>query len=67
MNVDINIDNLLKVFTSKKAWACGAAIAVPFINKWFGLEMDAATLQGIVYPLIAYIVGQGIADVGKQK
>lgn len=61
------IKNLLAMFYSKKFWAMIVAIATPIINKQLGLEYTPAELQAVILPLIAYIVGQGLADMGKNN
>ena len=33
----------------------------------YGLEIPTEELTTVLSPLLAYIVGQGIADVGKEK
>lgn len=52
------------LLTSKKAAAMVAAVIMQVVGKKIGL--DEAQVQGIVYSIIAYIVGQGIADHGKE-
>ncbi len=55
---------LRSFLTSKKAAAMLAAVIMQVIGRKVGL--DEAQVQGIVYSIIAYIVGQGIADHGKE-
>lgn len=43
------------------------AVATPILNKVFALNMGTEELQLVIGPLVAYIMGQGIADVGKHK
>jgi hypothetical protein len=52
---------------SKKWWAMVIAVATPILNKVFALNMGTEELQLVIGPLVAYIMGQGIADVGKHK
>jgi len=55
----------LKSFiTSKKAAAMLAAVIMRVIGTKIGL--NEVEVSGIVYTIIAYIVGQGIADHGKE-
>lgn len=42
---------------SKKVWVT----AIGAVGAWWGIPEEALA------PLIAYIVGQGIADIGKEK
>lgn len=55
---------LKSLLTSKKAAAMVAAVIMQLIGKKVGLDADQ--VSGIVYSIIAYIVGQGIADHGKE-
>lgn len=56
------IKELLK---SKKALVALIAAAV-WVAGRFGLHLDQAELLGAVSPLWAYVLGQGIADSGKE-
>ncbi|TXH41013.1 MAG: hypothetical protein E6Q97_38415 [Desulfurellales bacterium] len=57
--------NVIKgLLSSKKFVAALLAAGVWALGK-AGLHIDTETLAGIVTPLLTYIVGQGIADVGK--
>ena len=51
---------------SKKAIAMIGGVLAGILGK-YGLEIPAADLTAILSPVIAYIVGQGVADVGKEK
>ena len=51
---------------SKKAIAAIAATLVAILGK-AGLEVSTEELMPILTPLMAYIVGQGIADHGKER
>jgi len=55
---------LKALLTSKKAAAMVAAVIMTIIGKKVGL--DEAQVTGIVGSIIAYIIGQGIADNGKE-
>lgn len=55
-----------ELLTSKKFIASIVGVIVTIAGK-YGLELDEAALATIISPLIAYIVGQGIADHGKNK
>ena len=50
------------VCTSKKAIFALVGVAV-IVFRELGLNLPQET----VYPIMAYIVGQGVADVGKEK
>jgi len=55
---------LKALLTSKKAAAMVAAVIMTIIGKKVGL--DEAQVTGIIGSIIAYIIGQGIADNGKE-
>ena len=50
---------------SKKFQAAVIAVVV-MVGAEIGLDLDTEALLAIVSPLIAYILGQGIADHGKE-
>jgi hypothetical protein len=50
---------------SKKFWAAVVATAVPVINHVWGLGLTQDAMMQIVTPIVAYILGQGLADLGK--
>jgi hypothetical protein len=52
---------------SKKWWAMLIGVTIPVLNKTMGLELSVEELQLVIGPLIAYVMGQGIADIGKTK
>ena len=54
------------LFQSKKALAAMAAVIVGLAAK-LGFEISTDELLPILSPLMAYIVGQGIADHGKER
>lgn len=58
------MNNPLKVLTSKKFLAALVAIAFAFFGNRAGL--DETVVAQAVYSLIAYILGQGLADFGKE-
>ena len=51
---------------SKKAIAMLAGIIVAGLGH-IGLELTPEEVTGILAPVLAYIVGQGVADHGKEK
>ena len=54
------------LFTSKKFVASLAGVIVGLIAQ-LGLDLDQQAVATILAPLMAYIVGQGIADHGKER
>jgi hypothetical protein len=52
---------------SKKFWAAAVATAVPIINHVWGIGLTQDAMMQIVTPIVAYILGQGLADLGKNK
>jgi hypothetical protein len=52
---------------SKKFWASVIAVVVPMSNHAFGWGMDADSVVTMMTPMLAYILGQGMADMGKNK
>jgi len=52
---------------SKKWWAMVAGVSVPILNRLFNLDMNPNELQIIVGSLVAYVMGQGLADLGKNS
>ena len=56
-----------KFWHSKKWWAMLAGVLVPIANKSFGLELSTVEILTITGPIITYILGQGVADLGKNN
>jgi hypothetical protein len=56
---------LLDLFTSKK-FLVFAAGAVTYCAGRFGFSVDQSVLNNLVEGVSAYLVGQGIADHGKE-
>ena len=54
------------LLSSKKFQATIAAVAVALLAK-VGIDADNETILLIISPLVAYILGQGIADTGKER
>jgi uncharacterized membrane protein YqaE (UPF0057 family) len=52
---------------SKKFWAAVVAVAVPIVNHFFKLGLTQDVVIQVVGPISAYILGQGLADLGKNK
>jgi len=59
-------DTIKTMLKSKKFLAAAISAAV-WAGGRLGLHLDNETLLGAVTPLWAYIVGQGIADHGKES
>lgn len=54
------------LLSSKKFLAALVAILVQ-LGARYGLELDQDQIMGLISPLLAFIVGQGIADFGKNR
>lgn len=54
-----------KMLSSKKFWYTIAGIIIPIIATKMGV--DEQTVTNIVYSIIALVIGQGVADLGKEK
>ena len=54
-----------KFYHSKKFWASIVAASIPMLNHYFGWDMEADKVMTIMAPLMAYVFGQGLADLGK--
>ena len=52
---------------SKKFWAAVVAVTVPIVNHFFKLGLTQDVVVQVVGPISAYILGQGLADLGKNK
>ena len=50
---------------SKKFWTAVIATAVPVLNHIFEIGLNQEAMIHVSAPLIAYILGQGLADLGK--
>mgnify|MGYP000940162097 FL=1 len=50
---------------SKKFWVALVAASIPVWNRVFAIELSTADITAVVSPMIAYIIGQGAADLGK--
>ena len=58
------VRNLLEMLASKKALSALAGVIVAFALR-YGLELDTETVIAVISPIVAYILGQGWADIGK--
>jgi hypothetical protein len=52
---------------SKKWWVGIVGVLVPVANSVFGWNLEISQVMEILTPLFAYIVGQGLADLGKNR
>ena len=55
----------MEFLKSKKFWAACVAVLVPVANELFDLSLTTESVMTIVGPIMAYIVGQGIADTNR--
>lgn len=59
-------DALKGMLGSKKAIAMIAGLIVTFAGR-YGLQLPLEELTMVLAPIVAYILGQGVADAGKEK
>ena len=59
-------ETLLTLATSKKAIATVVGVILVLTNR-IGLQLPEEQLTAVITPIVAYIVGQGLADFGKEK
>ena len=62
-----NHGNSESFWKSKKFWASVIAVVVPMSNHAFDWGMDVDSVVTMMTPMLAYILGQGMADMGKNK
>ena len=55
---------LLEMLASKKALSALAGVIAAFALR-YGLELDTEAVMAVISPIVAYILGQGWADIGK--
>jgi len=53
------------ILKSKKFWYMVASIVVPMLSNVLGLDEDTCTKM--FYSFVSLIIGQGIADISKNK
>ena len=53
------------MFASKKFVAAIAGAIVALVAK-LGVEMETESVMAVITPILAFVVGQGIADAGKE-
>ena len=56
-----------KFWYSKKFWVSVISVLVPILNLVSGFDLSIEQVLTITGPLMVYVVGQGIADAGKNK
>ena len=56
-----------KFWHSKKFWAAVFAATAPLFNHYLHLGLTPEVMMQITGPVFAYILGQGLADLGKNK
>ncbi len=56
----------MDILKSKKFQAALVSLVVMIAAK-AGFDLDEAALLTIISPLLTYIAGQGLADIGKEK
>jgi len=56
----------MELLKSKKFQTSIVGVLVGVLSH-FGLDLDAGALLAIMSPLLASIIGQGVADVGKER
>ncbi len=56
----------MAILKSKKFQAAVVGLVVAIAGN-VGLDLDEVALMTILSPILAYIAGQGLADIGKEK
>lgn len=56
----------LKALLQSKKFIAAQIGALVWLGGKVGLSVDTETMAGIVGPIVAYVLGQGIADHGKE-
>lgn len=54
-----------ELLTSKKFVVFVSGLIVTLLAK-YKFDVDPATVQNIIYMIVAYLIGQGVADAGKE-
>jgi hypothetical protein len=60
------LNALKELISSKKALMAIASAIVAGVAK-LGLELDTEAVLTIITPLVSFVIGQGVADLGKEK
>lgn len=61
------LDTLKDLFTSKKFIAMIIAVAIVLGARHGYIQLDPTSVTNIVITIASYILGQGLADLGKEK
>jgi hypothetical protein len=56
----------IQILQSKKFQAAIVGLIVAILGK-AGFDVDDSTIMAIISPILAYIGGQAVADIGKEK
>ena len=59
------LDAIKGLLSSKKALAAIAGVVVTLVGQ-LGIDLDTDALVVLITPIVAFVVGQGIADNGKE-
>jgi hypothetical protein len=59
--------NLIKSLLRSKKFIASLIGLAAGIAAHFGWQLDEASIMTMLSPILAYIVGQGMADLGKEK
>ncbi len=57
----------MDILKSKKFQAALVSLVVVIAAKLWDAKIEEETLLTIISPLLTYIAGQGLADIGKEK
>lgn len=57
---------MMALLTSKKFQAALVGLIVAIVAK-VGLDLDEQALLTVLSPILTYIAGQAVADIGKEK
>ena len=55
----------MEIFKSKKFWAAIVGEIAMVVSEFTGMSVEA--IVGMLTVIVSYIIGQGIADNGKEK
>lgn len=56
-----------RILKSKKGQAMIVGLVLTLFSRRFGIELEPAQTAEVVALIVAYIIGQGVADHGKEK
>ena len=55
----------MEFYKSKKFWASAIGFCIPLLNHFFGWQLSPEEVGIVILPLVGYVAGQGMADLGK--